>query len=119
MCVVSRRNHTGSLNCEYDPASLTTKPGKTQGKIGWLGADAVEVTVNLYGPLFTGCEIEVVEDGKTSIKEVSAEIVQLLEDKLLSMKDLDAASRKFFLEMQQDYGLMTEDPWFKLGSALK
>ena len=73
MCVVSRRNHTGSLNCEYDPASLTTKPGKTQGKIGWLGADAVEVTVNLYGPLFTGCEIEVVEDGKTSIKEVSAE----------------------------------------------
>ena len=33
----------GSLVCEYDPASLTTKPGKTQGKIGWLGSDAAVV----------------------------------------------------------------------------
>jgi hypothetical protein len=59
------------LLCEYDAASKSTKPSKETGKIGWLSADAVPVTVNQYQALFSDCEIEVEdEDGKVTTKEV-------------------------------------------------
>jgi hypothetical protein len=93
----------GQQLCTYDAASKTTKPSAKLGKIAWLADDAVEVSytfwrltlvvcvqagtgrnlarlialqvsVNQYDDLFTGCTVETKDEtGKITTKEVSAE----------------------------------------------